>query len=124
VKDTVIRISPACVCGSDLWPCVRDTRQRGRGQDHSGMATPAGFENFRGSGSVGETPELPRQGLDSDLTSPALAGALGSTVARLAALAANAIRACDLMRALALLDEIQSLCGGAVIVSVHRGEGA
>ena len=31
----------------------------------------------------------------------------GSTVARLAALAANAVRACDLVRALAVLDEIQ-----------------
>jgi hypothetical protein len=31
-------------------------------------------------------------------------------VARLAALAANAVRACDLVRALALLEEIQATC--------------
>ena len=50
-----------------------------------------------------------------DRFSPALSGQCGRTVARLAALAANAVRACDLTRALALLDKIQAACGEAPV---------
>jgi hypothetical protein len=77
-------------------------------------ATPAGFENFRGSASPDETPHLPREKPDSDRVSWGLMGSRGSKVARLAALAANAVRACDLVRALTVLDEIQAACEPSV----------
>jgi hypothetical protein len=73
-------------------------------------ATPAGFENFRGSASPDETPRSPREKPSLVPPSQALTGARGSTVARLAALAANAVRACDLVRALEVLDELQAEC--------------
>src|SRR5262245_12997652 len=75
------------------------------------QATPAGFENFRGSASPHETPRSQREKPDSDRFSPARAGSRGSKVAKLAAMAANAVRAWDLVRALEVLREIQATCG-------------
>jgi hypothetical protein len=54
-------------------------------------------------------------------------GSRGSTVARLAALAANAVRACDLVRALAVLDQIQAACSesdGDLPLRAERGYGS
>ena len=91
------------------WQDVEGLRRKSHRFNRLG-ATPAGFESLRRSASPHETPHLSREKPDSDRVSLGLMGSRGSKVARLAALAANAVWACDLVRALAVLDEIQDVC--------------
>jgi hypothetical protein len=106
--------------GTSIVAVAKECQGVGRVQRNSSaikvlQATPAGFENFRGSASAHEIPRSLREKPDTDRVSRTPIGPRGSTVARLAALAANAVRACDLVRALAVLDEIQAECLTAAV---------
>jgi hypothetical protein len=94
-------------CGGKSGPAP--SARRGRSADSE--ATPAGFENHRGSASLGETGSESNDSEKLGGASQRLADATGSKVARLVRVARNALRNGDLHRAAEVLEQIEELVG-------------
>ena len=95
-----------------MWPQLqRSGRQSFR--DHFGSAaTPAGFETTEGTTKDHEDSRSPTEKGRAEASTRRIAKRSGSMAAKLAVLAANAVRNWDLARALELLEKIRVNCGG------------
>jgi hypothetical protein len=78
----------------------------------TGLATPAGFEDESRAAKLSDDSSSPTENRGAGSSKNRAVKVSGSKVAKLAAVAGNAVRNCDLHRAIELLEELQRMGEG------------